>query len=51
MDEDPLQRRIYFLTLVESLDMIFHQYQETCEVIIDDPKIGGDDIEDYEKFH
>ena len=24
MDEDPLQRRIYFLTLIDSLDMIFH---------------------------
>ena len=49
MDEDPLQRRIYFLTFVESLEMIFLQYTETCEVIIDYPKIGGDDIEDYKK--
>ena len=24
LDEDPLQRRIYFLTFVESLEMIFH---------------------------
>ena len=24
MDEDPLQRRIYFLTFIDSLDMIFH---------------------------
>ena len=24
MDEDPLQRRIYFLTFVESLEIIFH---------------------------
>ena len=48
MDEDPLQRRIYFLTFVESLEMIFSQYTETCEVILDYPKIGGDDIiEDY----
>ena len=47
MDEDPLQRRIYFLTLGESLEMIFSQYTDTCEVIIDYPKIGGDDIEDY----
>ena len=45
MDEDPLQRQIYFLTFVESLEMIFSQYTETCEVIIDHPKIGGDDIE------
>ena len=49
MDEDLLQRRIYFLTFVESLEMIFSQYTETCEVILDYPKIGGDDIEDYAK--
>ena len=49
MDEDPLQHRIYFLTFVESLEIIFSQYTETCEVIIDYPKIGGDDIEDYAK--
>ena len=50
MDEDPLQRRIYFVTFVESLEMIFSQYTKTCEVIIDYPKIGGDDdIEDYAK--
>ena len=48
MDEDPLQRRIYFLTFVESLEMIFSQYTETCEVLLDYPKIGGGDIiEDY----
>ena len=50
MDEDPLQRRIYFLTCVESLEMIFSQYTETCEVLLDYPKIGGDDIiEDFVK--
>ena len=50
MYEDPLQHRIYFLTFIDSLDMIFSQYRETCEVILDDPKIGGDDvIEDYAK--
>ena len=50
MDEDPLQRRIYFLTFVESLEMIFSQYTETCEVLLGYPKIGGDDIiEDYAK--
>ena len=50
MDEDPLRRRIYFLTFVESLKMIFSQYIETCEVLLDYPKIGGDDIiEDYAK--
>ena len=51
MDEDPLQRRIYFLTFVESLEMIFSQYTETCEVLLDYPKIGGDDIiEDFAKM-
>ena len=50
MDEDPLQSRIYFLTFIDSLDMIFSQYRETCEVLLDYPKIGGDDvIEDYAK--
>ena len=49
MDEDPLQRRIYFLTFVESLEMIFLQYTETCEVLLDYPKIGGGDIEIYAK--
>ena len=29
--------------------MIFLQYIETCEVILDYPKIGGDDIEDDSK--
>ena len=38
MDQDPLQRRIYFLTFVESLEMIFSQYIETCEVLLDYPK-------------
>ena len=50
MDEDLLQLRIYFLTFVESLEMIFSQYRETCEVLLDYPKIGGDDIiEDFAK--
>ena len=44
MDEDPLQCRIYFLTFVESLEMIFSQYKVTCEVLIYYPKTGGDDI-------
>ena len=50
MDEDPLQLRIYFLTFVESLEMIFSQYTETCGVLLDYQKIGGDDvIEDHAK--
>ena len=50
MDEDILQRRIYFLTFIDSLDMIFSQYRETCEVLLEYPKIGGYDvIEDYSR--
>ena len=49
MDEDPLQCLTYFLTLVESLEMKISQNTETCEVITDDPKIGGYDIEDDTK--
>ena len=49
MDEDPLQRRIYFLTFIDSLDMIFSQYRETCEVLLDYPKIGGENVKDYAK--
>ena len=48
MDEDPLQRRIYFLTFIDSFDMIF-SYRETCEVLLDYPKIGGNIAKDYAK--
>ena len=41
LDEDPIQRRIYFLTFGESLEMISNQYKETYEVLLDDQKIGG----------
>ena len=49
MDEDPLQRRIYFLTFIDSLDMIFSQYRETCEVLLDYPKMGEENVKDYAK--
>ena len=49
MDEDPIQRRIYFLTFIDSLDMIFSQFRETCEVLLDHPKIGGYNDKDYAK--
>ena len=44
MDEDSLNHRIYFFTFIDSLDVIFSQYRETCEVLLDYPKIGGDDV-------
>ena len=50
MHKDPVQRQIYYETFIDSLDMIFSQYRETCEVLLDYLKIGGDNvIEDYEK--
>ena len=49
LDEDPLQSRVYFLTFVESLGMIFSHYRETCEVLLDYQKIGGENIKDYVK--
>ena len=47
-DEDTLQRWHNFLTFVESLEMIFSQYKETSEVLLDYPKIEGGDIIEYD---
>ena len=44
LDEDPLQLRIYFITFVESPEIIFYQYKETLEVILNYPKRGGENI-------
>ena len=49
LDEDPLQRRVYFLIFVESPEMIFSQYKETCVVLLDYPKIGGDNMNNFVK--
>ena len=49
MDEDPPQRWIYFLTFIDSLDMIFSRYRETCEVLLDYPKMEGGNVKDYAK--
>ena len=49
MNEDLLQRQIYFLTFIESLEMIFSQNKETFEVFIDYPKIGGENIKSFAK--
>ena len=43
------QRWIYFLTFVDSLDMIVSQYRETCEVLLDYPKIGGENSKYFVK--
>ena len=44
MDENLLQRRIYFVTFLESLEIIFPRYTEICKVFLDYPKMGGEDI-------
>ena len=49
LDEDPLRRRIYFLTFIESLETIFSRYKETCEVLLDYLKIGGENIKEFAK--
>ena len=49
LDEDPLQSRIYFLTFIDSLNMIFSQYRETYEVLRDYPKTEGKNVKDYAK--
>ena len=45
MDKDPLQHRIYSLTFVESLGILFSQCTETCDVLLDYPKIGDENME------
>ena len=49
LNEDPLQRRIYFLTFIDSLNMILSQYRETYEVIRDYSKLEGGNVKDYTK--
>ena len=44
LDEDMLQHQIYFPTFVESLEMIFPQYKETCELLL------GENIKDFSKI-
>ena len=50
LDEDPLQSRIYFLTFIDSLNMVFSQYRETYEVLRDYPKLEGGNMKDYAKM-
>ena len=50
LDEDPLQRQIYFLTFIDSLNMVLSQYRETYEVLRDYPKLEGENIKEYAKM-
>ena len=49
MNEDPLQNLIYFLTFIDSLEVIFSQYTETCEVLLEYPRIGGEGVAFFSK--
>ena len=31
------------------MEIMFSQHKENCEVLLDDPKIGGEDIKGYVK--
>ena len=50
LDEDPLQRRIYFLTFIDPLRMVFSQYREAYEVLRYYPKMEGGNVKDYSKM-
>ena len=50
LDENPLQRRIYFITFIDSLNMVFSQYRENYEVLRDYPKLEGGGNKDYAKI-
>ena len=47
MDEDSLQRRIYFLTFIESLDMIFLNIEKLVKSFKIIQKWGGRNVKDY----
>ena len=50
LDEDPLQRRIYFLVFNDSLNIVFSQYRQTYEVLRYYPKLEGENIKVYPKM-
>ena len=50
LDEDPLQRRICFLTFIDSLNMVFSQYRENYEVLRDYPRLEGGNVKYYTKI-
>ena len=50
LDEDPPQRRICFLTFIDSLNMVFSQNRETDEVLRDYRKLEGGNMKDYAKM-
>ena len=49
LGEVPLHRQIYYPTFIELLQMVFLQYKEACEVLLDYLEIWGEDKIDYVK--
>ena len=50
MDEDPLQRRIYFLTFIDSLNMVFHNIEKLMKCSENIQKWRRKYIKDYAKM-
>ena len=49
LDEDPLQRRVYFPSFVNSLKIVLSQFKETYIVLMEYASIRGNDSLDYAK--
>ena len=49
LDEDLLQRLIYLFSFNELLEIIFSHYEDTCEVLLEYPKIGGENTKYFFK--
>ena len=47
LDEDPLQRRVYFPSFVNSLKIVLSKFKETYRVLMDYPSIRGEDLPDH----
>ena len=48
-DEDPLQRRVYFLSFINSHKIVLSQFLETKIMLMDYPFIRGEDFPEYAK--
>ena len=49
LDKDPLNFRVYFLSLLNSLKIALSKFSETYMLIADYPFIRGEEIPDYAK--
>ena len=49
LDEDPLDLRIYFLSLMNSLKILLSKFKETYILIMDYPSTSREYLPDYDK--